>query len=83
MGKLKKRFDIVVMNRQLQPWMIVECKAPSVTLNNETLRQAGNYNSQLKCPYLAVSNGIQHACFQIDFNQGTFQQLTNFPEYTV
>jgi len=80
-GKVKKRFDIVVMDKNLTPWLIVECKAPTVQINNSVLQQAGNYNSKLKCPYLAVTNGIQHGCFQIDFINGNFKKLNHFPEY--
>lgn len=80
-GKLKKRFDLVVMDRQLKPWLIVECKAPHIKIDNEVLQQAGNYNSQLKSPYLSVSNGLQHYCFKIDFEKGNFKTIPHFPVY--
>ena len=80
-GKLNKRFDLVVMNRDLKPWLICECKAPNITINSSTLQQAGNYNSELKCPYLAVTNGMTHFCFHIDFELGKTQPLKDFPVY--
>ena len=68
-GKMKKRFDLVVMDKNLQPWLICECKAPHITLDASVLQQASAYNSTLKCPYLSVTNGINHFCFQIQFEK--------------
>src|SRR5687768_7149412 len=31
---LKKRFDVLVYNREHQPWMLIECKAPQIELDN-------------------------------------------------
>ncbi len=56
----KKRTDIVVHDRNGKPWMIVECKAPSVVLNEETFYQAASYHLKLKVQYLGVTKGIKH-----------------------
>jgi hypothetical protein len=80
-GKLTKRFDLVVMDKNLKPWLICECKGTEINIDNTTLQQAGNYNSQLKCPYLAVTNGMKHFCFQISFTEGNFKPLKDFPTY--
>lgn len=80
-GKLKKRFDLVVMDKQLNPWLICECKAPAIPIDPSVLQQASMYNSKLKCPYLAVTNGLAHYCFHIEFNTGTFKKMSNFPSY--
>lgn len=56
-GELKKRFDILVYNNNHQPWMIVECKAETVTLNNETLQQALRYNISVPADFLVITNG--------------------------
>src|SRR5690242_18422847 len=41
---LKKRFDILVYDAAHQPWMLVECKAPQVVLNDAVLQQVLRYN---------------------------------------
>src|SRR5688572_6261891 len=41
---VKKRFDILVYNKVHQPWMLVECKAPDVTLHHAALQQVLRYN---------------------------------------
>jgi hypothetical protein len=80
-GKVKKRFDLVVMDKNLHPWLICECKAPEVEINAAVMQQAATYNSRLKCPYLAVTNGMKHYCFQIDFKAGSFKNAGDYPKY--
>src|SRR6478735_275420 len=41
---LKKRFDVLVYNKNHLPWMLVECKAPEVKLSEDVLQQALRYN---------------------------------------
>lgn len=59
----RKRYDIVVYNRQLQPYLVVECKAPYIELSNDVIEQALRYNIVLKAPLLMVSNGISDYVF--------------------
>src|SRR5690349_9864322 len=44
LGELKKRFDILVYDANHQPWMMVECKAPSVRLDESVLHQLLRYH---------------------------------------
>lgn len=57
LGGLKKRFDILVYDATHQPWMIIECKAGTVVLNEATLQQALRYNIAVPVPYLLITNG--------------------------
>lgn len=54
---MKRRFDLVVYDKQGQPWMLCECKAPDVPINQTALHQIARYNSVLQTPYLLVTNG--------------------------
>ncbi len=54
---LKKRFDILVYNKDHQPWMMIECKAPEVKLSEEVLQQVLRYNVALPVSYLIITNG--------------------------
>lgn len=58
LGALRKRCDIVVY-RASAPWLIVECKEPSVPLSETVLRQILAYNMTLDVPYLVLTNGNQ------------------------
>jgi hypothetical protein len=59
LGELKKRFDILVYNKDHQPWMIIECKAETVVLSRETLQQVLRYNITVPADFLLITNG-QH-----------------------
>ena len=53
----KKRFDILVYDKEHQPWMMVECKAPSVMLNEDVLQQVLRYNITIPVNYILITNG--------------------------
>ncbi|MGE5521044.1 MAG: type I restriction enzyme HsdR N-terminal domain-containing protein [Candidatus Dadabacteria bacterium] len=57
LNDLKKRFDILVYNQDHKPWLMVECKAPSIPLNEEALQQLLRYNLSVPVTYLVISNG--------------------------
>ena len=57
LGDLKKRFDILVYDRNHAPWMMVECKASSVTLNESVLEQVLRYNISVPVEFIVISNG--------------------------
>ena len=80
-GKIKKRFDLVIMDKNLNPWLICECKGPNINIDASVFQQAAIYNSKLKCPYLAVTNGMKHYCFEINFKEGSFKNVGDFPVY--
>ena len=82
-GKVNKRFDLVVMDKTLKPWLICECKAPQINIDASVMQQAAMYNSELKCPYLAVTNGLKHYCFEINFKEGNFKNIGEFPVYPI
>ena len=57
LGDLKKRFDIVVYDKQARPFMIVECKEMNVRLTEKVLQQVLRYNISLQTGILVVTNG--------------------------
>jgi hypothetical protein len=61
-GNVFKRFDLVVYNRDHQPWMLVECKEPEVIISEKTLFQLLNYNRSAQCSYWLLTNGHQTYC---------------------
>ncbi|MEO0897394.1 MAG: type I restriction enzyme HsdR N-terminal domain-containing protein [Bacteroidota bacterium] len=56
-NQTRRRFDVVVFDKMGQPFVLVECKAPDVKLDSDTLFQAARYNSILQAPYLILFNG--------------------------
>lgn len=65
---LTKRYDIVVFNRSGNPYLVIECKAPSVKLDQSVLEQVARYNATLKAEIIGVTNGLEYRFFKIDFN---------------
>lgn len=57
LGELKKRFDILVYDQQHLPWMMIECKAMQVALNEEVIEQVLRYSITVPAPYLVITNG--------------------------
>ena len=58
LNDLKKRFDIVVYNNALKPLLIIECKAPYIQLDVNTIAQAKRYNLVLQAELLMITNGV-------------------------
>ncbi len=56
-GEMNRRFDILVYNSAHQPWMMVECKAPEIALDQSVLEQVLRYNISIPVPYLVITNG--------------------------
>lgn len=65
-NKMDKRSDLVVLNRSGEPWMLVECKSPYVSIDQDTLIQAINYNRTYEAPYLVLTNGMSQVVCNID-----------------
>ena len=78
---LKKRSDILIFNTDGKPEIIVECKAPSVKITQETFDQIARYNLTLKANYLVVTNGLQHIFCKIDTLKESYIFLPEIPDY--
>ena len=78
LGELKKRFDVVVYDRNSKPWMIVECKEMDVALNKAVLDQVLRYNISLNVPYLVITNGSYCMAMQLDANR--MEALDTLPD---
>ena len=77
----KKRCDIVLYNTKGLPHMIVECKAPSTKISQDTFDQIARYNMSLKTDLLIVTNGIQHYICMMDHKNQRYHFLKEIPEY--
>ena len=76
-----KRTDIVVYDKQGNPVLIVECKAPGVSISREVFDQIVRYNIALKVNYLIVTNGLDHYCCQLDYEKNTYNFVKKIPSY--
>jgi len=76
---LSKRTDIMVLSGESLPFLLVECKAPFISVNDATFAQISRYNFTLQPQYLAVTNGMSHYCFKAINGQIHF--MDDFPKY--
>jgi hypothetical protein len=81
MNNLKKRTDILIFNKQGDPQIIVECKAPSVPITQATFDQIARYNLKLHASFLIVTNGLQHFYCQMDYKNQKYIFLKDIPNY--
>lgn len=77
----KKRCDIVLYNTKGLPHMIVECKAPSIKISQDTFDQIARYNMTLKTDLLIVTNGLQHYVCMMDHQNQRYHFLKEIPYY--
>ena len=81
-NSLRKRYDIVIFNSDGSIHLIVECKAPTININQNVFDQIALYNLSLNATYLMISNGINHYYCQMDFKKEKYHFLKDIPEYT-
>ena len=79
---LKRRCDTVLYDLLLKPLVIIEFKAPDVTITQAVFDQAARYNSVLKAPYLVITNGLVHHACKIDFTKANIEYLNSLPLYS-
>jgi hypothetical protein len=77
-GELLKRFDILVYDRNHQPWMLVECKSMDEPLTEQVLQQVLRYNIGVPTNYLVIVNG--HDCRGWKKEDGGLVEIGEMPE---
>ncbi|MCC6287049.1 MAG: type I restriction enzyme HsdR N-terminal domain-containing protein [Chitinophagaceae bacterium] len=79
LGELKKRCDIVIYNRNGEPYMLVECKAMDVALSTKTIDQVLRYNISIPVNHIIITNGAY--CFAFERTNEKFAELRNIPSW--
>jgi hypothetical protein len=77
---LRRRFDLIVYDDQQQPFIIVECKSPSVAVNQQVFDQVAAYNLIIKAPYIVVTNGPEIYCCAMSSDLGGFRFEKEIPK---
>ena len=76
-----KRYDIVVFKTNGEMFLLVECKAPEISISQNTFDQIARYNMILKADYLMVSNGLNHYFCQMDYENEKCIFLEELPSF--
>ena len=78
-NNLKKRFDIVVFDRNSNVLLLVECKSSDVKIDQKVFDQIAIYNKSINSNYMMVTNGLDHYYFEIDYTKMNYKFLNKFP----
>ena len=73
--------DSVLYDRHLRPKMIIEYKAPTIPITQRVFEQIAAYNILLHVDYLIVSNGLNHYCCKVNYNNKECLHLDHIPRY--
>lgn len=81
-GGVMRRCDTVLYHRNGgRPRVIIEYKAPEITITQEVFNQISSYNSVFRADYLIVSNGINHYCCRMNYENNSVEFLQEIPIY--
>ena len=71
-----QRADIVVIDDFAKPYILVECKAPHIEIDNEVVMQATRYNATVRARYILLTNGKKLFCYE--FKDGKYRPTQEF-----
>lgn len=80
-GDKHLRCDTLLYNKDMQPQMIIEYKAPHIALTQKVFDQITAYNLLLHVDYLVVSNGMEHFCSRANYSTGQLEPIAEIPTY--
>ena len=80
-NQLKKRFDALVFNTDGKPHILIECKAPSIKISQNTFDQIARYNIKIKANFLIITNGLTHYCCKFDSKNEQYIFLKNIVSF--
>lgn len=77
LGDVKKRYDIVVFDKNSSPFMLIECKEMGVRLSEDVLNQVLSYNIAMQVPCLVITNGTH--CMAFNCAGGKLSEVRELP----
>ena len=77
---MRRRYDLLVYDREAQPLICCECKAPDVAIDQQALRQLSIYNSKIGASHLLLTNG-KTLYFLSRGEEGEFELREEIPEF--
>ena len=79
-NRRRYRADVLVFDRALQPLLLVECKAPGISLGAALVDQVLRYTRVLPVRYVLVTNGTKTHLLQRSPDGTAFDPCTEIPE---
>ena len=76
---LKRRCDIICYNSKKEVLLVVECKAPEVSITQDTFDQVVKYHLSIQAKCIVVTNGKKHYVCLVENEKYNF--LETVPTY--
>ena len=80
-NKLSKRSDIIVYDKKMNVFLLVECKSFKININKNAFKQISVYNKVYKSNNIMITNGLTHYLCEYNWNENSFKWLDNIPLY--
>ncbi len=81
-NKMNRRSDVVVYDRSGQVFLVVECKAATVKINQKTFDQLSVYNQYYHARYLMITNGLRQYIAEVDYPDKSYHFLEQIPVFS-
>lgn len=81
LNSLVKRADLVVYARTGKPLMLIECKAPGVSVSQLVFDQAARYDMIFHVNFMLITNGLSHYCCRFNHDEHSYSFLPDIPSY--
>ncbi len=78
---MKKRCDAILFDKDGEPFMIIEFKAPNVPITQATFDQVAVYNAKLKVSFFIISNGLEHYCCKVNTETARYEFFPEIPDF--
>lgn len=79
-NRRRYRADVVAFDRNLQPVLLVECKAPGVKIDEKVIEQVVRYTRVLPVRHVVITNGTVTHLLGRDEADGSYAFLSEIPE---
>ena len=76
---LQKRCDIITFDKNINPFLLVECKSAHIPIDQSVFDQIARYNMPLQVPYLMVTNGITTFACKMDYPNASYEFMQEIP----
>lgn len=59
------RADLVLYDRSMNPFVLIECKSEKIRLNQTTAEQIARYNRRLNASFIMITNGVEEIWYDL------------------
>ncbi|MFK8054667.1 MAG: type I restriction enzyme HsdR N-terminal domain-containing protein [Saprospiraceae bacterium] len=81
-GSTNDRLDLLVLDRNHDPFVLIEVKAPGLKLQ-PAVEQLARYNRHWKAPFTLAINGEEALCYAVDWEKESIHQVLEIPRFPV